>query len=355
MSNRALKPLIENAWYLAAWSNELSEKPLARKIVNKHMVLFRDADGNAAALEDRCAHRAAPLSCGRVVKEGLQCGYHGMVFDKSGKCTVNPADSVGNLRVRSYRVEERQKFVWVWTGDQALADPQQIVDFPFHDDQTEWPFQFGYLHFKCNYMLVMDNLMDLTHLGYVHTKTIGGNPQAHDNAMQDSFETPFGARFERWAINVKAPPTFLNGIPFKGNIDRWSKFEYVAPSSVLQFGGGLETGRGAQQNQNQEGALRLRLYHGATPESESTCHYFWSFAHGYRQTDAAYAQSLYNELHPTFQEDGTIIELQQQALLREPDRPLIVRKHDKALVLAHKGLDRFAEAAAKLGEKLKAA
>ena len=235
MSNRALKPLIENAWYLAAWSNELSEKPLAREIVNKRMVLFRDADGNAAALEDRCVHRAAPLSCGRVVKEGLQCGYHGLVFDKNGKCTENPADNIGNLRVRSYRVEERQKFVWVWTGDQALADPKQIVDFPYHDDTTEWPFQFGYFNFKCSYMLVMDNLMDLTHLGYVHTKTIGGNPQAHDNAMQETSETPFGALSRIVVLpsvrNASIKPCPLNETPIPRAAEIVTR-EY----SLLSFG-----------------------------------------------------------------------------------------------------------------------
>ena len=344
MTNRAFKPLIENAWYLAAWSNELGETPLARKIMNQDMVLFRDAQGKPGALEDRCVHRAAPLSCGQVTENGLQCGYHGMTFGRDGKCTVNPADNPGNLRVKSFPVVERQKFIWIWTGDPALADESKIIDFPYHDDE-EWPFQFGRFHFEANYMLVVDNLMDLTHLGYVHTKTIGGNPQAHDNAVQDNFETPFGARYERWTMDSAPPPTFLRGVPFKGNIDRWSMFEYVAPGSVLQFGGGLDTGRGAQQDQNQEGAFRLRLLHSATPETETTCHYFWSFAPGLRQNDKAFLKQLYDDFHPTFMEDREIIQMQQKSLEREPDRPLIIRKHDKALALAHKGLDRFAEAA----------
>src|SRR4051812_44748138 len=82
--------MLRNAWYIAAWADELGATPLARRICNEPIVLFRDRDGRAAALEDRCCHRAAPLHLGGVVENGLQCGYHGLIFDGSGRCVTIP-------------------------------------------------------------------------------------------------------------------------------------------------------------------------------------------------------------------------------------------------------------------------
>ena len=130
---------------------------------------------------------------------------------------------------------------------------------------------------------------------------------------------------------------------FKTNIDRWSEFEYIAPGAVLQWTGALETGRGAQQNRNQDGAFNVRLYHGATPETESTCHYFWSVANGYRQDDLQAGQELYDDIAATFREDQVFLETQQAMIMRGPDRPLHVRSQDKAVVLARRALDRMIE------------
>ena len=350
MSNRAFTPLVPNAWYVAAWSNEVSDRPLARQILNQNIVVFRNTAGEAAALEDRCSHRAAPLSRGRVIDAGLQCGYHGMTFDGAGRCTVNPGEKTGKLCVRSYPVIERQKFIWIWMGDPALADPATIIDFPYHDREDEWPFQFGRYRIACHYMLLVDNLMDLTHIGFLHAKTIGGTPKVHIEASQETIATENGVHMIRWALNCPPPPTFVKAMGFTGNIDRWSDFEYVAPAWILQFGGALDTGRGAKENQNQQGALRVRLFHGATPETDSSCHYFWSIANGFRQDDPQAAKDLYDDVVPTFLEDQDMLEAQQQTMAREPDRPLIVRAHDRALVMAHRALDTFAQAAEALGK-----
>src|SRR5882757_4446416 len=90
---RELSMFIRNAWYIAAWADELGQKPLARRICNDPVVLFRDRDGRPAALVDRCCHRSAPLSLGEVVSDGIQCGYHGLTFDGSGACVAIPGQS----------------------------------------------------------------------------------------------------------------------------------------------------------------------------------------------------------------------------------------------------------------------
>ena len=117
--------LLRNAWYIAAWADEVGRgQLLARRICNEPIVLFREGTGRAGALADRCCHRAAPLSMGSVVEEGIQCGYHGLVIDASGCCVRIPGQKQipSDARVRSYPVVEKDQLVWVWMGDPAKAD-----------------------------------------------------------------------------------------------------------------------------------------------------------------------------------------------------------------------------------------
>ena len=174
--------LLRNAWYIGAWADEIGgEQPLARRICDEPIVLFRDGAGRVGALADRCCHRAAPLSMGTVVEEGIQCGYHGLVIDGSGRCVRIPGQKQipADARVRSYPAVEKDQLVWVWMGDTAKADADRIVDFPYHNEPGKWPNKHDVYPIKANYMLMVDNLMDLTHLGYLHAKTVGGNPAAH--------------------------------------------------------------------------------------------------------------------------------------------------------------------------------
>jgi phenylpropionate dioxygenase-like ring-hydroxylating dioxygenase large terminal subunit len=209
MDDTTIEPFVRNAWYVACWPDEIDGGILARTIMKEHMVLFRDANGKASALEDRCCHRAAPLSYGKMVETGIQCGYHGLVFDGQGKCVDIPGQQ--NIPpmagVRAYPVVERNKIIWIWMGEPALADESKIVPYPWHDDVAKWPYCKEVMHINCNYMLMIDNLMDLTHLAYVHTKTIGGNPSAHVNAKMDIERTEHGAKYMRWMDETVPPPT----------------------------------------------------------------------------------------------------------------------------------------------------
>lgn len=128
--------LLRNAWYIAAWADEIGDQPLARRICNEPIVLFRERTGRVGALVDRCCHRAAPLSMGSVVEEGIQCGYHGLVIDGSGRCVRIPGQTQipPDARVRSYPAMEKDQMVWVWMGDPAKADMTKIADYPYHND-----------------------------------------------------------------------------------------------------------------------------------------------------------------------------------------------------------------------------
>ncbi len=141
MADTTFEPFVRNAWYLAAWPEELDGGLMSRTIMNEPLVLFRNATGAVGALEDRCCHRGAPLTHGEVVAEGIQCGYHGLIFDCTGTCVKVPGqDTVPRKAVvRSYPVVERQQFIWIWMGDPALADEGKIIDYPYHDQPDKWP------------------------------------------------------------------------------------------------------------------------------------------------------------------------------------------------------------------------
>src|SRR5271169_7103024 len=307
--------LLRNAWYIAAWADEIGGEPLARRICDEPIVMFRDPAGRVAALADRCCHRAAPLHRGAIVADGIQCGYHGLIFDSAGHCVHIPGQKQipAGARVRFYPAVEKDQLVWLWMGDPALADPAQIVDFPYHNDKGQWPNKHDCYPIKGNYMLMVDNLMDLTHLGYLHAKTVGGNPAAHVEAEMKTTRTPNGVKFTRWLRNSVPPPTYVKAAGFTGRVDRWQEFEFVAPSSVLQWTGAADAGTGAYEGKR-DGGFQFRLFHGLTPETETSCFYFWSAANGYRQNDPAATEQLYREIAPTFLEDKEMVEAQQRRL-----------------------------------------
>jgi phenylpropionate dioxygenase-like ring-hydroxylating dioxygenase large terminal subunit len=302
-----------NTWYIAAWSNEITDAPFGRRICNEPVVIFRDKQGNLGALEDKCCHRGAPLSLGKVVDKGLECGYHGLVHDCSGRCVHIPGQDriPEKAKVRSYPVVEKDEFIWIWMGDPALADESTIIDYPYHNDYKNWPHKHGFYHIKASYLLMVDNLMDLTHLGYVHGKTIGGNPQVHVDAKMETTRTDTGLKYVRWMLNSPPPPTYSKAVNFKGNVDRWQEFEFIAPSNIRQWSGAVNVGQGAYEGGNRDGGFSLRIFHGVTPETDKTCFYFYSTCNGYRQDDPAATEQLFSEISAAFKEDKDICEAQQ--------------------------------------------
>jgi phenylpropionate dioxygenase-like ring-hydroxylating dioxygenase large terminal subunit len=334
---------IRNAWYIAAWAHEVGDKPLGRRICNEPVVLFRDRAGKLGALVDKCCHRGTPLKLGHVVDGGLECTYHGMVFDTAGACVHIPGQDriPEKARVRSYPIVEKDEFAWIWMGDAAAADPSLIIDYPFHNDYAKWPHKHALYHIAGNHMLMVDNLMDLTHLGYVHRSTIGGNPSAHVEAKMETTRTEKGLRYVRWLLNSVPPPTYVKAAGFKGRVDRWQEFEFIAPASVIQWTGALDVGKGAYEEGNREGGFSLRLFHGLTPETETSCHYFWSTANGYRQDEPAATEQLYDEIAAAFLEDKAVVEEQQARLTELGEGDIVDIVSDVARIHMRRVVDRM--------------
>jgi phenylpropionate dioxygenase-like ring-hydroxylating dioxygenase large terminal subunit len=329
---------VRNAWYVGAWSDEVAVGgKLARTLLGEPVLFYRGDDGQLAALEDRCCHRGLPLSHGCVQGAQLQCGYHGLVFDRSGQCVHVPGqDTVPSAaRVRSYPVVERQGMAWIWMGEPARADAAQIVSHPWHEDPG-WVWIKDCYRVEAHYQLITDNLMDLTHVGYVHGRTIGGTPQAHSEAQTTTTPTDRGVRVERWMENSLPPPAYTNAHSFgTERVDRWMEIEFHAPAVVRIHTGAVDVGTGARQGRR-EGGIRFWGLNVQTPETERSTHYFWS---GARNRDAGGDEQrrarLLDSLSITFAEDKAVVEAQQKSLERKPE-PLLMIASDAGMVRARR-------------------
>ncbi len=333
--------IVKNAWYLAAWSSEVSSKPLARRICNEPVVLFRGLDGKASALIDSCAHRGAPLSLGTVVADGIRCNYHGVVFNCQGSCVQIPNQSLipAQARVKAFPLIEKDQMLWIWIGDAAAADASLIVDYPFHGD-PRWPCRQTLAPVAAHYLLIADNLLDATHLAYVHGNTVGGaNPAVHMNAESSLQPMPQGLRYERLMRDAPPPPAYSACVSFPGHIDRWQEFDFIAPATVLQYSGGIPAG--ADRHTAQAPRFDMRIFHSATPATDNSCYYFYSVANGHHTDDPQATQIICEQVDAAIIEDKLFIEAQQQRVEELGEERLFATAADAARLMARRAVAKY--------------
>ena len=318
-----------NRWYVAAWGSEVTQAPLARTFFDEPVVLFRGEAGTVVALEDRCCHRNLPLSHGRVEGDCLACGYHGMVYDASGRCVRIPGQDMvpSGARVRSFPVAEQDDAVWIWPGDPALANTAAVPRFPFHSD-ARWAHKTCHYLIRGNHELINDNLIDLSHVGYVHGRTIGGTPEAHSDAELQVERTPQGVVVRRWMRDTVPPPTYVRALGFEGRIDRWMEITFV-PGLIHIYIGANDAGKGLDE-QGRMDKLGIRIFNGITPETARTTHYLWSASHNFHVDDPAVTEAFFGEIADTFEEDRLVVEAQQKRFDSFPERPTVALKSDAA-------------------------
>jgi vanillate O-demethylase monooxygenase subunit len=328
---------VRQSWYVAAWADEIAPGgKLGRTFLGEPVLLYRGESGSIAALEDRCCHRGLPLSHGRVRGEQIQCGYHGLTFDARGACVNVPGQEriPPAARVRRYEVVEQDHLIWIWMGDEDHADPSVIPRHPWHEDPG-WEYVKDRYPIAANYQLITDNLMDLTHVGYVHARTIAGTPQAHSDAETTTRQTDQGVRVERWMLDSVPPPAYTAACKFNTErVDRWMEIDFFPPATVRVHTGAVDTGTGAREGWR-EGGFAFMGFNAQTPESESSTHYFWSGAHKRQPGAASVAERLRASLEVTFAEDKRVVEAQQVSLTRRPT-PLVLIASDAGMMRARR-------------------
>jgi vanillate O-demethylase monooxygenase subunit len=333
----------KNAWYVACTPDEIADKPLGRQICGEKIVFYRGAEGKVAAVEDFCPHRGAPLSLGFVRDGKLVCGYHGLEMGCDGKTVSMPGQRVrGFPCIRSYSVVERYGFIWVWPGEKELADSAQIHHLEWADN-PEWAYGGGLFHINCDYRLMIDNLMDLTHETYVHASSIG---------QKEIDESPVATRVEgeqvitsRYMENISAPPFWRaalrgNGLADDVPVDRWQVCRFSPPSHVMIEVGVAHAGNGGYDAPAAVKASSI-VVDFITPETETSHWYFWGMARNFKADDAALTDTIRNGQHQIFSEDRQMLELQQANHLKYPDRKLLALNIDAGGVQSRKVLDKW--------------
>lgn len=337
-----------NAWYAAAQAYEVEHALTARTICETDIVLYRRSDGRVAALQDACWHRLLPLSLGRLNGDEVVCGYHGLTFDPNGRCTHMPSQETINPSacVRAFPVEERHGLIWVWMGDPALADTDTVPDFHWNNDPGLAGKGGTFYSLQCEYRLVVDNLLDLTHETFVHAGSIG-----HDSITRSPFDVYHDDRtvtVQRWMLDGEAPPFWGSQLKLKLGrdvpVDRWHNIRFEAPSTIRGDVGVAEAGTGAPEGDRSQGVTGYFLA-ALTPETATSCHYFWNFVRDYHIDDEELSDKL-NRAHVNngegvYDQDKAVLQAQQAAVLKYDRAPFYNLNIDAGAMWARRIIDQM--------------
>lgn len=301
---------VRNTWYAAGWSEEISRKLLSRTFLNEPVLLYRKEDGAPCAIADLCPHRFIPLSMGKLVGDTVECAYHGLAFNCAGECVDNP-HGTGIIpkaaRVKSYPLTEQYGLVWIWMGDPEKADPDKIPDYRWLTDTSNYRQAHGTIKLEANYLLVMDNLTDLSHAGFVHEQSL--EPRELARASYEVTEADGEIWTKQFVPSMAIPPLFTIVKGFRGVMDHWLEMRCVPPGCMLTFYGVTQPGKSREEGW---GTYNPNII---TPETDSTTHYFWATARDFDLDDEEMTRQFEIGAGAAFEnEDRPVIEAQQKVL-----------------------------------------
>jgi phenylpropionate dioxygenase-like ring-hydroxylating dioxygenase large terminal subunit len=338
---------VRNAWYVGAWSLDLEPNKLkALRILGEPIVLWR-TPREVVALADRCAHRLAPLSLGRCEAERLRCMYHGLLYDPQGQCVQIPGQEVipPGARVRSYPVIERHSWIWVWMGDPARADEALIPPAVGLDD-PEWILGHGQLDYQAEASYINDNLLDFSHLTYVHANSFGAGPSfAEQRPKLTALDR--GVRFERWITGTRGPA----GRGTDELTDGWSAYDFLIPGVLLMWSGSFKLGTAAEcayERPDYSRALCGVTFtsQAVTPMADRSARYFFSWGPHRQHGDEALRDALMKIAAQAFDEDRVMIEAQQRVIDQTVDPVIMPTGHDRGITIFSRLVARLARAEA---------
>lgn len=333
-----------NAWYVAAMSSEVDATQLfSRRIMGTSVLIFRNSDGSPVAMQDRCPHRFAPLSMGTRKGDEITCPYHGLRFDAGGHCVHNPHGR-GQLPrksvIRNFPLVERHGFIWIWMAEEA-ADASLLPDFSPLEEGHPNGVGHTYMKMPVNYRLILDNVMDLSHVDYVHGEAISTRGELSPLVPQvQETGTSISARWE-WS---QTPPMliFNDFLPRPGEpAEHFVQVNWVAPANIQLSIAAAQDGRPFN-----EGVGQYDL-HSCTPEDEFSTHYFFATRRNHIEEDADYNVAKLAAMHRAFEmEDGPIIEAVQREMGHEDffEMGPMLMSNDLAAVKVRRGLQRLIDA-----------
>ena len=265
-------PLIRNAWYVVALADEVTRTPIGREVMETSLVLYRGADGQPVALQNRCCHRSFPLAHGSLEGDAIRCGYHGLLYARDGRCIEIPMqDKIPpHLRLRAYPLIERAPFVWAWFGASDGAD-ESLLPHPPWLGATDWDMYIGYLPIAASYVHMHENLLDLSHLSYLHPNTFG-TPEYARAPVELAIK---GDDIQVWRrVECQLPDIYAVPLQWQGcRAQRSSGSQFVAPGLHVNTGilRNLELSAAAQDPQP-----TIRVAQIITPIDRSRLHYWFA-------------------------------------------------------------------------------
>lgn len=300
---------LRNCWYVAAWSKDIDRSMKAETFLGEDIVLYRKEDGTAVALENACPHRKLPLSDGTLEGDVVVCGYHGLTFDCTGTCVAAPTQKKALPRravVRSYPVVDRYRLLWIWMGDPELADPGMIFEIENFDNPTWGKTDGGVLDIDCNYLWVCDNLLDPSHVAWVHVTSFAG--AGTDEEPLKVEKTDRGVQVTRWIFEKPPSPYYAELVSFEGDCDRLQHYEMCRPAIGLNKSVCTPLGTGGHDRDPVAETFINISYNFMTPIDEDRTRYFW-FQHRNSDPDNKEMSEFMNKgAYMAFNEDKDILE-----------------------------------------------
>jgi phenylpropionate dioxygenase-like ring-hydroxylating dioxygenase large terminal subunit len=325
---------MRNFWYVAGWSHQFPvQQIVARTLLNDAVVLYRTAAGEVVALEDRCCHRFAPLSRGRLEGDSIRCLYHGLKFSAAGHCIEIPSrDAVPpGIGVRGYPVVEQDRWVWVWMGDAALADTALIPRAIGHDD-PDYMLETSELHYAADYQLLHDNVLDLTHIGYLHETTFGANDTKWARIQPAISRVERGVRVQRWLPDH--PLAGYMPAPSGTRVDQWSSHDFLLPGVLALTVASYGLGTADAFPDGPEGIEPLYVMatsHAVTPVTPDSCVCYFSVGQLARHAAPDRVRRQMTLFEKVFAEDRDMIQAQQAIVARSPGRRMMTLSFDQSV------------------------
>ncbi|MEM7173566.1 MAG: aromatic ring-hydroxylating dioxygenase subunit alpha [Pseudomonadota bacterium] len=317
---------MKNAWYVAGWSKAFGQVLTPLKILGEEIVFFRCDDGTPAALEDACPHRKLPLSRGTLLGDRVECGYHGLTFDGSGTCVAIPTQEgviPKDCRVHSYPLAERCDLLWIWMGDPEKADPALIYDIPNYDNPAWGKTPGGAMEIACHYLHITDNLLDPSHVAWVHRSSFAGGGTDSVPLKIDGLGD--GILVWRWVPDQPLPPFYADLVAFEGNCDRKQHYECRVPSLAINKSIFSPAGTGGDEDALPADAFVNISYNFITPVDEDNSRYFW-FQHRNGDPDnETVSQKMFEGATMAFKEDRDILTYVHEGLKKAKRPPVFLR------------------------------
>ena len=302
-----------NMWWVAAYSEEVTTKPITRWLLETPVVLYRLEDGTAAALYDRCPHRWAPLSEGHVSGSKIICPYHGMEFDTKGNCTKAPTQTMmpKTAQIPSYPVKEAGAFVWIWMGDPEAID-RDPPDVSYQVDE-DWSFITGYMEVAANWILIRENVMDLTHIAFLHKNTF---KQDDWITAPDTYWEGESICYEQEFDLAPLSPLFCAGmgLPEDKPIKRIQKG--TMPSLAISFSDWKVHDPKPEKGRRSD--FIMRGCHIVTPSIKGKTHYFWGAAFDVPEITQEVADKTKASVVAAFNEDKDLLQKLQKNVDNDP-------------------------------------